>query len=771
MISGGAVEAIQDDGVKRLVGSGNYQTIGFVNITLPVAAEPVTAPRVEIRIFQEDADGKRTDLKGATVLGTPIQVGVRAPGYVVREIKIRGDQQTIRVPDPLKNTKPKDPLAFDAILQDTYTPPSAGSYVIEATAMDPAQLTIVTGETVVQVLREPGGATESVPGRPGVIAARTVPRDGARGVSVSAFPQVDFTEPVKNIGPASVRLVPVGCAPPPEGSTSTEPTCTDSSRSEANPGDPVPLLIRATTPGPPPASIEITGTEAPAPLVTSLTLQPLVSLSFGTKYRLELTSAIVDEDGEQLVPYASRFSTFLPEDIGESKESDPPTVTGLVILGERGYVLETLHGGGVAGPQQASYLRVYDVTDPVEPRDMTGPTGFERVLISFPPRDIAGEEVKADDGSPTGQKLIAVATAPRSFYQVQGSDPFWTELKSTPANLFLYDVSDPDAKPRFAGAANITNNLVDGIPNRLFMQKGRIYAATFPKGIQVISTENLRAGFPTEGEPTGQDSYEINKKLFAGGLNPGAIVLTIPVKDPANGLNMPLNDLEVMDLSVWGVPRKVVAATGSRPQAALVLADAVSPYMESGDTQPKPLWLGPLVKDGSSLEWGGAIALTKINDIPHALVGGTGVIAGGGSQALLAIVDLSPVAPAVPTGDPKPSPEGRSHRPAPQAQRRRRHPAHRQHRGRLRRPGHTHRRPARRRGTGRLHRPRGPGTRRLRHRCRQPHGPSVRQPRLLLAPELCDGLADGAGRSQDGHPRPHHGYHGCTRPSANAGAR
>ena len=392
--------------------------------------------------------------------------------------------------------------------------------------------------------------------------------------------------------------------------------------------------------------------------MTSLTLQPLVSLSFGTKYRLELTNAIVDEDGEQLIPYASRFSTFLPEEVGQSNEADKPTVTGLVVLGERGYVLETLHGGGVAGPQQASMLRVYDVTDPVEPRDLTDPaTGsIIREVISFPPRDIAGEEVKADDGSPTGEKLIAIATAPRTFYQVQGSDPYWTELKSTPANLLLYDVSDPDAKPRFAGAANITNNIVDGIPNRLFMQKDRIYAATYPKGIQVINIASLRTGFPAEGEPTGQDSYDIHQKLFAGGLNPGAIVLTIPVKDPTNGLNMPLNDLEAMDLSVWGVPRKVVAATGSRPQAGLVLADAVSPYFEGAATTPSPLWLGPLAKDGSSLEWGGAIALTKINNIPHALVGGTGITPTG-SQTLLAIVDLSPVAPVVPVGDPKPSPK------------------------------------------------------------------------------------------------------------------
>src|SRR3970282_2188564 len=48
VISGGAVEAIQDDGVKRLIGSGTYQTVGFVNITLPVAEGPKTGRWDEI---------------------------------------------------------------------------------------------------------------------------------------------------------------------------------------------------------------------------------------------------------------------------------------------------------------------------------------------------------------------------------------------------------------------------------------------------------------------------------------------------------------------------------------------------------------------------------------------------------------------------------------------------------------------------------------------------------------------------------------------------
>ncbi len=92
-------------------------------------------------------------------------------------------------------------------------------------------------------------------------------------------------------------------------------------------------------------AVEIDDATSPSPLVVSLTLQPLVSLSYGTAYRLELTEGITDEDGEALVAYGSGFTTFLPEEVGQSNETDPPTVTGLAVLGERGYVVETLPSG------------------------------------------------------------------------------------------------------------------------------------------------------------------------------------------------------------------------------------------------------------------------------------------------------------------------------------------------------------------------------------------------------------------------------------------
>ncbi len=129
-VTGAASETIDDQGAKRLLTTGTYPAIGFVNITLPAEAQPAPAPRVEIRVFREEADGKRTDTGGVTVAGTAVQVGVRAKGYVVRDVKIRGESQTLRSPDPLKQTKPGDPLAFDVVLQDAFVPPSAGSYTI-----------------------------------------------------------------------------------------------------------------------------------------------------------------------------------------------------------------------------------------------------------------------------------------------------------------------------------------------------------------------------------------------------------------------------------------------------------------------------------------------------------------------------------------------------------------------------------------------------------------------------------------------------------------
>jgi hypothetical protein len=211
----------------------------------------------------------------------------------------------------------------------------------------------------------------------------------------------------------------------------------------------------------------------PAPFVISLTLQPLVSLSFGTNYRLELRDTIVDEDGELLVPYTTRFSTFLPEEVGESQESDKPTVTGLVILGERGYVLETVHGGGVAGPQQGRRPRHDD--DPVAPRDRPTRRFGTMDPDRLRPRH-RGEEVKGGRLA-TGEKLIAVQRRPAHVLPGPGQRPSGPGEHA--CELFLRR-ERPDATPRWVGAANITNNVVTASRTAPSQQRAASTRRIFP---------------------------------------------------------------------------------------------------------------------------------------------------------------------------------------------------------------------------------------------------------------------------------------------------
>jgi hypothetical protein len=66
--------------------------------------------------------------------------------------------------------------------------------------------------------------------------------------------------------------------------------------------------------------------------------------------------------------------------------------------------METAYAGGTVSAQQNGYLRTFDVSDPVEPREMA-----EKEFISFPPRDVAGD----------GERL-AVVTGSRLFYTYTG---------------------------------------------------------------------------------------------------------------------------------------------------------------------------------------------------------------------------------------------------------------------------------------------------------------------------------------------------------------
>ena len=111
-------------------------------------------------------------------------------GAALREVKVQGASITFQA-DPLRGQA----TGMDWIAE--YIPSAVGTYRVEATALTPG-LEVITGTTTFRVIGA-GGTNEIVEGPPEVIPARTVPKTGAKGVGVSSFLQVVFTEPVRKI--------------------------------------------------------------------------------------------------------------------------------------------------------------------------------------------------------------------------------------------------------------------------------------------------------------------------------------------------------------------------------------------------------------------------------------------------------------------------------------------------------------------------------------------------------------------------------------------
>jgi hypothetical protein len=584
---------VSDDALIALMGKGTFKNVATANITLPPAQPMPPAPQITIRLFTETG-GVRREITGLVLAGTPLVVGFTAQDGTVAGATINGEELSVHE-DPRRGQASAN--GMDAILDQVFTPHQPGSYTITATALPPFG-SPVNASTTIRVIAAGGGTHTSVPGRPGVL--RVSPLRDARGVPVSAFVDLAFTEPVTGVTAASVRIEDAG-------------------------GQAIPVQLSGVgIEDGQPVAVDKVGA---GHVVTSLTLIPQIGLKFNTVYRVILTSAIADRDTDAagapapqpLVEFTSPFTTFGPEALGGS--ADTPRATGLVVLGDRAYIAETLHTGGTGGATQFGHLRVYDVANAALPTEIPPET-----WINYPPRDIAGEAT--DEGQ---TKTVVVATAPRTWFFLQGELIYYYEIRSTASNLFVYDVSTEPAK--WVGAVSLTDNLLDGIPNRIVMKDGMVYAATMNKGIQVVDVQTAKNGFAQTGVPQDYVSY---KKVYDGGVNKDAIVNTIPITDPPDAApgtqqyHLPLVDLKVDDFVVGGFSRRLVLATGPRKQTGLVIVDPVT-----GET----IWRGALTIGDRSVEWANAIALANVDGHPLALIGGY-----GGGTNLLAVVDLSPLA-------------------------------------------------------------------------------------------------------------------------------
>jgi len=296
-------------------------------------------------------------------------------------------------------------------------------------------------------------------------------------------------------------------------------------------------------------------------------------------------------------------------------------------------VARTLYPGGV-GVSQSGELHIFDTADPVAPREVLDPP----TRFNYPPRDLAA----GSDGN--GTRTVVIAASPRTYFQSNGEIVVYTELVSTPANLFVYDVTTD--QPQWVGAASLTSNILDGYPNRVVLRGNSIYVATARKGVQVVDLAGTRAGFPDAGfGPANPDPTQatamvpINQALFNSGINQSAVVTIALDPDPSKNAILNLNDLKVGDFVVNGQSQPLVFATGNMPQITLVVA---SP------TNAQVLLSQQIQNVQGSLNWGTAIALGHFADKDVALVGGYGTLAGSGAVPVLAVIDISnPTVPVV----------------------------------------------------------------------------------------------------------------------------
>jgi hypothetical protein len=591
-------KVLADPALAVLVSKGAFKQIATANLTLPPAQPQLPAPALTVRVMKT-VEGRRVDTRGLVGSGTPLIVGIDAgdaevSGVIIAEVGAAPNAGTSYAvqPDPALQQSPRDPLAMPFVTSEPFTPSQAGSYDIRVSAL-PAFGPPVTTTVTIRVLGAGGGVTTDPNLPPSVITAQTVPVADAVGVPVTIVPQIAFTEPVLHI-PGNVFL-------------------RDAS------GAAVPIKISGVGVDANGQLISIEEVTSAATVVTGLTIQPRFGLAYGAKYQLELTTGIVDRDPlpdgpRSLVPFTSSFTTFSPETIGgtEAKFSSP----GLVVLGERAYVLETYYFGGIGGNQTGA-LRTFDVGDPVEPREIAGP-----VEINAAPRDIAGE-----------QHRVAVVTTPHTWFNNE-------RIESGPSNLLLYDVSG--LAPQWIGAASLTDGITDGTPNRVVIKDDMAYIATSRKGLQVVDlTETALGDLATA--PGWEQSRRLNAP--GEGVNHQALVAEIAVTDPAAPMNIGLADLKVGDYLMDGVNRRLVVATGTQAALGLVI------IYPAGQEAEQIVAKQELKDDKGSLVAGQAIALTQINERNLAIVGGHGTKGNAGASGVVAVVDLSPLS-QTPQGTP-----------------------------------------------------------------------------------------------------------------------
>lgn len=601
-IGGTTIVAANVDGVWRIAtvyelpvtdrdpGLRFYRNVFTANITFPAAPPPAPPPAIDIFVMEEFGDQRRLVPNGLALQGQPLVIGMRvSEGDLVEDATIEGFSYAVR-----EDTWPDDqPLAMDYLIDTEFNPDSPGTVTVTATAL-PAFGPPVTVAQSFRVLAA-GGEIDNLPNDPpAVIGGATVPSDGAEAVPPSVFPQIAFTEPVRNVLD-NIRLVD------------------DSNNSDV---EVVLSGVGLDAGGVPTIWDPVPDNNA---VVTSVTIQPRGGLKYGTPYRLfveggaggveDLDRTPFDEPAPKTLeptPYVTDFTTYSPELLTPPGTGEVFGSPSIVRLGETVYLAENFFVNGV--------LRAFDVENPVfpQPIDLEGET-----LITNRPVDIAAEG-----------NTVVVASGPTN--------------QSKPSNVYLFDVTDVPPNVSWVGAAGLTNGVNDGFVFRVTVKDGLAYAATFKKGIQVVDLSKARLNFEEAvgDEPFSAGYWDMIQALNTDGRQFGgdAVVITVPVRT-STGQPARLYDLKTMQAVLEGQSQPLVVATGDvgivlvNPQAGAV--------MVQGE---------PESSDGlSKLSTGSALDVAPVDDRVVAVLAGYGLTGADPPESgyVLAVVDVTD--PTTPT--------------------------------------------------------------------------------------------------------------------------
>jgi len=531
---------------------------------------------VEARVLR---DSDRVDTGGISTVGTPLRVAFRnnrpAEQATISSLDINGVNFVVTV-DPTGT--------FSGITQDTWTPTQPGTYLLRTTAITPIGGSVPVSTTV-RIVAAGGGIDTDNTQPPRVLGQRTYPRPNARNVQTSIFPTIAFSEPVVGVTLQTVRLTRADLTPGP-----VPPATTDEA-----------FKISGVT-----ASGQVIDdvSQAPTLPITAITIQPLFGLKYKQLYTLTLSDGIQDLDTvsgspapKSLVPYTTTFQTFGPESIPPDEGgAQSYTTTGFYVAknqeGEPVSMWSLKHQ--IAGSSWFSLLTGYDISDPVNPSEMTTTQIFGR------PMDVAGE----------GTTLV-VGTAPG--------------VRSIPSNVHLYDVSDP-AAPKWMGSATLANSANQGTVQRVNLRGNRIYAGTLRRGIQIVDVDFLKNKLlPCCTVEYFRMLSDLN--LDGQGYATEALITSVPVSGPGGQL--------ASFTGIKSIPQgsdPLIVASGN---FGLALAKESSPNAALKVWKPS--------KDGIILDYGTALDVASVGGYDLAVVAGVF----GGRQYLMTVNVTDPALPVV----------------------------------------------------------------------------------------------------------------------------